>query len=54
VKPRDRWHTFWNPGPDDLRFFEIIPPGEFAGYFGELAAFLPDERPLDEETTRPR
>lgn len=37
VKKRDVWHTFWNPGPDPLRFLEFIVPGDFAGYFGEVA-----------------
>lgn len=42
VKGRGRWHTFWNPGPDPLRFFEIIAPGAFARYFEEVAAILPE------------
>ena len=50
VKRRGVWHTFWNPGPEPLRFLEIISPGEFAAYFGELAEILPDDGPPDEET----
>lgn len=37
VKARDVWHTFWNPGPEPLRFLEIIAPGEFAWYFHDVA-----------------
>jgi mannose-6-phosphate isomerase-like protein (cupin superfamily) len=43
VKERGVWHTFWNPGPDPLRFLEMIAPGEFAGYFEELDELLPEE-----------
>jgi mannose-6-phosphate isomerase-like protein (cupin superfamily) len=51
VKERGVWHTFWNPGPDTLRFLEIIAPGDFARYFGEVADLLPDdESDIDEET----
>lgn len=50
VKERDVWHTFWNPGPEPLRFLEIITPGEFAAYFGELAALQPDDGSPDAET----
>ena len=50
VKERDVWHTFWNPGPEPLRFLEIITPGEFAAYFGELAALQPDDGEPGEET----
>jgi len=51
VKERGVWHTFWNPGPDTLRFLEIIAPGAFAHYFGEVADLLPDdEADIDEQT----
>lgn len=50
VKKRGVWHTFWNPGPEPLRFLEIIAPGEFAGYFEELAELLPDDGTRDDET----
>lgn len=43
VKPRGVWHTFWNPGPGELSFLEIVAPGRFAGYFEELATLLPAE-----------
>ncbi len=35
-KPRDQWHTFWNAGDEPARILEIISPGGFEGYFGEL------------------
>jgi mannose-6-phosphate isomerase-like protein (cupin superfamily) len=50
VKERGVWHTFWNPGPEPLRFLEIIVPGEFAGYFGEVAELLPEDGARDDET----
>jgi quercetin dioxygenase-like cupin family protein len=40
VKPRGEWHTFWNAGPDPVRFLEVIAPGRFAAYFRELGALL--------------
>lgn len=49
VKGRGVWHTFWNPGPERLRFLEIITPGEFAWYFAETDAILPDDGEPDEE-----
>lgn len=51
VKERGVWHTFWNPGPDPLRFFEIISPGGFAGYFAE-AAEIHDDDPDEAEARR--
>ncbi len=50
IKERDIWHTFWNPGTEPLRFLEIITPGEFAKYFQELAALLPEQGAPNEET----
>src|SRR3954452_25549090 len=45
-KPRDQWHTFWNPGDEPCRILEIIAPGGFENYFDELvdafAAGLPE------------
>jgi mannose-6-phosphate isomerase-like protein (cupin superfamily) len=35
-KPRDQWHTFWNAGDEPARILEIIAPGGFEGFFGEL------------------
>ena len=48
VKRRGVWHTFWNPGPEPLRFLEIIVPGEFAWYFAEVDEILPAEGDPDE------
>ncbi|WP_436909163.1 cupin domain-containing protein [Halosimplex marinum] len=50
LKRRGVWHTFWNPGPEPLRFLEIIAPGDFAWYFGEVADILPDEGQPDADT----
>src|SRR5436190_15240303 len=36
-KPRGIWHAFWNPGDEETHVLELISPGEFAGYFEELA-----------------
>jgi mannose-6-phosphate isomerase-like protein (cupin superfamily) len=52
VKERGVWHTFWNPGPEPLRFFEFIAPGEFAWYFAEAAEIL--DADADEAETRRR
>jgi len=49
VKERGIWHTFWNPGPEQLRFLEIITPGEFAWYFAETDAILPETGEPDVE-----
>jgi hypothetical protein len=38
VKPRGIPHAFWNAGPEDLRFLELISPAGFEEYFFELAA----------------
>ena len=35
-KPRDQWHTFWNPGDEPARVLEIISPAGFERYFDEL------------------
>jgi mannose-6-phosphate isomerase-like protein (cupin superfamily) len=37
-KPRDQWHTFWNPDDQPCRILEIISPGGFERCFEELAA----------------
>jgi mannose-6-phosphate isomerase-like protein (cupin superfamily) len=49
-KPRDQWHTFWNPDDEPCRILEIIAPGGFEDFFKELGAKLagdlgPDEAP---------
>jgi len=35
-KPRNQWHTFWNPTDEPTRILEIISPGGFEKYFDEL------------------
>jgi mannose-6-phosphate isomerase-like protein (cupin superfamily) len=35
-KPRDQWHTFWNPDDTPCRILEIISPGGFEHFFEEL------------------
>src|SRR2546423_9729951 len=35
-KPRNQWHTFWNAGDEPCRILEIIAPGGFERFFGEL------------------
>ena len=37
LKPRGRWHTFWNAGDDELRVLEIICPGGIEVLFRRLA-----------------
>ena len=37
VKPRGRWHTFWNAGDDELRVLEIIVPAGIEALFRRLA-----------------
>ena len=39
-KPRDQWHTFWNPGDEPARILEIISPAGFERYFDEIAGAL--------------
>jgi mannose-6-phosphate isomerase-like protein (cupin superfamily) len=39
-KPRNQWHTFWNPDDRPCRILEIISPGGFERYFDELAAVM--------------
>jgi mannose-6-phosphate isomerase-like protein (cupin superfamily) len=36
-KPREQWHTFWNPDEQPCRILEIIAPGGFEHFFDELA-----------------
>ena len=35
-KPRDQWHTFWNPGDAPCRILEIISPAGFEHWFDDL------------------
>lgn len=46
-KPREQWHTFWNPGEEPCRILEIISPGGFERFFDELATAMaaPDFEP---------
>ena len=46
-KPRNQWHTFWNPDEEPCRILEIISPGGFEGFFDELAGTMasPDFEP---------
>jgi mannose-6-phosphate isomerase-like protein (cupin superfamily) len=39
-KPRDQWHTFWNPDEKPCRILEIISPGGFEGFFDEFGALM--------------
>ncbi len=41
-KPREQWHTFWNPTDEPCRILEIIAPGGFEHFFDELAAMMED------------
>jgi mannose-6-phosphate isomerase-like protein (cupin superfamily) len=46
-KPREQWHTFWNPDDTPCRVLEIISPGGFEHFFAELDAAMqrPDFNP---------
>jgi mannose-6-phosphate isomerase-like protein (cupin superfamily) len=46
-KPREQWHTFWNPDERPCRILEIISPGGFEHFFEEFARELasPDFAP---------
>ncbi len=39
-KPRNQWHTFWNPDDAPCRILEIISPGGFEHYFEEMAELV--------------
>jgi len=47
ARPRGRWHTYWNAGPDPVRILELISPPAFAAYFRELGAILAEPGPPD-------
>ncbi len=32
-KPRDQWHTFWNPGDVEARVLELISPAGLESFF---------------------
>jgi mannose-6-phosphate isomerase-like protein (cupin superfamily) len=38
IKPRQQWHTFWNPGDTPCYIVEVISPAGFENYFREVAA----------------
>src|SRR4051812_38782067 len=44
-KPRGIWHAFWSAGDEETHLLELISPGDFAGYFEEIAALLSAEQP---------
>jgi hypothetical protein len=44
-KPRDQWHTFWNPADEPCRILEIIAPGGFERFFAELVDSVDDGPP---------
>ena len=48
-KPRAIPHAFWNAGDEDCVLLELISPGEFAGYFDEIAPILSGDGPPDFE-----
>jgi quercetin dioxygenase-like cupin family protein len=52
VKPRGIFHTFWNATDREIRFVEIIVPGNFSNYFAELEPFLPEGSPPNLEKVR--
>src|SRR5881392_491603 len=39
-KPRGIWHAFWSASDEETHLLELISPGDFAGYFDELAPLL--------------
>ena len=45
VKPRGKFHTFWNAGSQRVRFVEVITPGNFESYFADIAPYLEDGKP---------
>ena len=49
VKPRGIPHAFWNAGDEEAVLLELISPGDFAGYFDEIAPILSGEGPPDVE-----
>jgi mannose-6-phosphate isomerase-like protein (cupin superfamily) len=55
-KPRGIWHAFWSASDEETRVLELISPGDFAGYFEEIApllrAYQPDFAKLGEVQAR--
>ena len=52
LKPRNIWHTFWNPGREPARVLEIISPSGFEKYFAEMAALTQAGPPDPEAVAR--
>jgi mannose-6-phosphate isomerase-like protein (cupin superfamily) len=52
-KPRDQWHTFWNPGDEPARVLELISPGGFEHFFRELDEMMKNGN-LDPESLERR
>jgi quercetin dioxygenase-like cupin family protein len=52
-KPRDQWHTFWNPEDAPARVLEIISPAGFERYFAELEEALASVDPSDQAAVGP-
>jgi mannose-6-phosphate isomerase-like protein (cupin superfamily) len=44
-KPRGVPHAFWNATDEPARVLEVIAPGGFERYFGELAGLIPPAVP---------
>src|SRR5215212_9695673 len=55
-KPRNQWHTFWNPTDEPARILEVISPAGFEHFFEELldmgGAFKADPAALGELSER--
>lgn len=45
TKPRGELHTMWNAGSKPARMIEIISPGGFEGFFGELVELTSEGAP---------
>lgn len=46
-KPRNQWHTFWNPEDGPCRILEIISPGGFEGFFDEFGTLMESGEDFD-------
>jgi mannose-6-phosphate isomerase-like protein (cupin superfamily) len=44
-KPRAVWHAFWSASDEETHVLELISPGDFAGYFEEIAPLVSAEQP---------
>jgi mannose-6-phosphate isomerase-like protein (cupin superfamily) len=44
-KPRNQWHTFWNPGGEPTRILELICPAGLEDLFRELGTMDDDDDP---------